>query len=77
MRKHRCEGGFSDATFSREDKDFVFYVREAGGYEGNVGVGAFWGGGADDLIRAAGAGIRFAGLIGFRSRAMFWGLLSV
>lgn len=77
VRKHGCKSRFADAAFSRQDKDFVFDVGEAGGYEGDVGVGAFWGGGADDLVWAAGAGIGFASLIGFRSRTMFWGLLSV
>lgn len=77
VRKHGCKRGFADAAFSGEDKDFVFYVGEAGSYEGNVGVGAFWSGGADDLVWTAGAGIGFAGLIGFRPRTMFWGLLSV
>lgn len=77
VRKHGRKSGFSDAAFSREDKDFVFYVGEAGGYEGDVGVGALWGGGADNLVGAAGAGIGFAGLIGFRPRTMFWEQLSV
>ena len=69
--KHCCEGGFSDAAFSGEDKDFVFYVGKAGGNEGDVGVGTFWSGCADDLVGTAGAGIGFAGLIGFRPRTMF------
>lgn len=73
VRKHRCEGRFPDAAFSREDKDFVLYVGKAGGYDRDVGVGTFWGGSADGLVGAAGAGIRFAGLIGLRPRTMFWG----
>ena len=49
----------------------MFYVGEAGGYEGEVGVGTGGGGGADGLVGTAGAGRAFAGEVGFGARTVF------
>ena len=69
--EHGCEGGFADAAFAAEDEDFVVDGGEAGGYEGEVGVGAGGGGGADGLVGTAGAGGGGACEGGFRARAVF------
>ena len=71
MRQHGGEGGFAHAAFAAEDQDFVLDAGEAGGYEGDVGVGTFGSGGADGLVGAAGAGIAFAGKVGFGAGAVF------
>lgn len=69
--EHGCEGGFADTAFAAEDEDFVVDGREAGGYEGEVGVGAGGGGGADGLVGTAGAGGGGACKGGFRARTVF------
>lgn len=51
----------------------MFDSGEASGYDGNVWVGAFGGGGTDSLIGAAGTGIAFAREVRFWTGAMFCG----
>lgn len=68
--------GFADAAFAGEDKEFMFYSGEARGYDGDVWVGPFRGGGADGLVGAAGAGVTFAREVGFWTGAVFcWGVV--
>lgn len=49
----------------------MFYRRETGGDEWDVGVWAFRGGGANGLVGAASAGITLAGQVRFGAGAMF------
>lgn len=76
MREHGGEGGFAHPALAAEDEDLVFDAREAGGDQRNVGVRAFGGGGADELVGAASAGVAFAGEVGFGAGAVLCGLLA-
>lgn len=49
----------------------MFYAAETLGYEGDVRVGSFRGGGADLLVGTAGAGVALACLFGFGTGTVF------
>lgn len=47
-------------------------LRKAFGDDGDIGIGAFGGGGADGLVGTTGAGIAFTGLFRLGAWAMFF-----
>jgi hypothetical protein len=73
VREEGGKGRFANAAFAGEDEDFVSDGGEARGYDGDVGVWAFWRGRADGLVWAAGAGVALACLVGFRPWTVFCG----
>jgi hypothetical protein len=74
VRDHRAEGGLPDAALAREHEDLVLDTREACGYHGDVGVGAFRCRCTYGLVGAAGAVVCEAGLLRLWARTVFLGM---